>query len=70
VAEHFARAGPVLVYFAPAAFVPVHFSGVGPSLGHRSLPVYPNERTWMHRSPAEYCKYGKAWRLAKRPRST
>jgi hypothetical protein len=33
VAEHFARAGPVLVYFAPAAFVPVHFSGVGPSLG-------------------------------------
>src|SRR6266851_3351911 len=34
VAEHFARAGPVLVYFAPAAFVLVHFSGVGPSLGH------------------------------------
>jgi hypothetical protein len=34
VAEHFARAGPVLVHFAPAAFVPVHFSGVGPLLGH------------------------------------
>src|SRR3984893_16199094 len=44
VAEHFARAGPVLVYFAPAAFVPVHFSGVGPSLGHYARTAHVRGR--------------------------
>jgi hypothetical protein len=44
-------------------------------LGHvdvsGSLPFYPlNGHGPRHRCPAEYCKYGKAWRLAKRPRST